>query len=185
VLDACRELLFRDGYRATTVRAVAGRAGVSAETVYKVFGGKPGLLKALWDATLAGDDAAVAMADREELRAAMGAADPYERLARWAAFVAGVHERLAELVSLLEQAGPEAAELLAATEEERLRGVAGFIGRLAEAGALREDADPAEAVDVCWALTSAALYTRLTGARGWTRAAYERWLTAMLAAVLL
>jgi hypothetical protein len=56
VLAACRELLFQDGYHATTVRAVAERAGVSAETVYKSFGGKPGMVKALWDITLAGDD---------------------------------------------------------------------------------------------------------------------------------
>ncbi|MGH1553560.1 helix-turn-helix domain-containing protein [Streptomyces sp. L7] len=32
------------GYRATTVRAVAGRASVSQETVYKSFGGKPGMV---------------------------------------------------------------------------------------------------------------------------------------------
>ena len=56
VLEACRDLLFRDGYQATTIRAVAERAGVSTETVYKTFGGKPGLVKALWDVTLAGDD---------------------------------------------------------------------------------------------------------------------------------
>jgi AcrR family transcriptional regulator len=60
VLAACRELLFRDGYHATTVRAVAERAGVSVETVYKTFGGKPGMVKALWDTTLAGDDERIA-----------------------------------------------------------------------------------------------------------------------------
>lgn len=185
ILDACRELLFRDGYRGTTVRAVADRAEVSPETVYKAFGGKPGLLKALWDATLAGDDAPVAMADRTELREVLATADARAKLERWAAFVAGVHERLAGLVALLDQAGPEVAELRAATEEERLRGVGGFVAHLAESGVLRADADRAEAVDACWALTSARLWTDLTGARGWTRDAYERRLASLLAAVLL
>ncbi|MCX4812126.1 TetR/AcrR family transcriptional regulator [Streptomyces sp. NBC_01239] len=41
MLAACRELLFQDGYHATTVRAVAGRAGVSPETVYKADLGGP------------------------------------------------------------------------------------------------------------------------------------------------
>jgi hypothetical protein len=44
VLAACRELLFRDGYHRMTVRSVAGQAGVSPETIYKTFGGKPGLV---------------------------------------------------------------------------------------------------------------------------------------------
>jgi AcrR family transcriptional regulator len=53
VLAACRELLCRDGYHRMTVRSVAEHAGVPPETIYKAFGGKPGLMKALWDVTLA------------------------------------------------------------------------------------------------------------------------------------
>ncbi|MFF1595738.1 TetR/AcrR family transcriptional regulator, partial [Streptomyces sp. NPDC058286] len=49
VVQAFGELLVADGYRAATIRAVADRAGVSAETVYKTFSGKQGLIKALWD----------------------------------------------------------------------------------------------------------------------------------------
>src|SRR2546430_12343142 len=76
VVDAFGEMLFADGYRATTIRAVADRAGVSAETVYKAFGGKPGLVKALWDVTLAGDDEPLAMVEREQAREVFAAADP-------------------------------------------------------------------------------------------------------------
>src|SRR5690242_916070 len=72
VLAACGELLFRDGYHATTVRAVAERAGVSAETVYKTFGGKPGMVKALWDVTLAGDDEPVPKGDRAQVQEILG-----------------------------------------------------------------------------------------------------------------
>ena len=56
VLTACHELLLTGGYQATTIRAVAERAGVSAELVYKAFGSKPGLMKAVYDTVLAGDD---------------------------------------------------------------------------------------------------------------------------------
>jgi AcrR family transcriptional regulator len=47
VLRAARTLFLDVGYAATTVPAVAGAAGVSAETVYKMFGGKAGLVRAL------------------------------------------------------------------------------------------------------------------------------------------
>jgi AcrR family transcriptional regulator len=185
ILAAFRDLLFRDGYRAATVKAVADRAGVSAETVYKAFGGKPRLAKAVWDTTLAGDDAPTAMADRPELRAVLATADPREALAGWAAFVRGAHERLAALAAVLAEAGPEVAALVAATEDERLRGVRGFVDHLAAAGSLRPGADPSAAADACWALTSPHLWTRLTVGRGWSPAAYEEWLAEVLAATLL
>ncbi len=46
VVAAAQRLLSRDGFAATTVAVVAAEAGVSAETVYKAFGGTPGLVRA-------------------------------------------------------------------------------------------------------------------------------------------
>src|SRR6266567_6272521 len=97
VLAACRELLFRDGYHRMTIRSVAGQAGVSPETIYKTFGGKPGLVKALWDVTLAGDDQPVAIADRPQMQEVQSAREPAEKLRRWAGFVRGANQRLASL----------------------------------------------------------------------------------------
>src|ERR1700690_2135612 len=79
VLAACRELLFRDGYHRMTVRSVAGQAGVSPETVYKAFGGKPGLMKALWDVTLAGDAEPLTMAQRPALQEVWRTRDPHAK----------------------------------------------------------------------------------------------------------
>lgn len=183
VLDAARELVFLDGYAATTVRAVAERAGVSPETVYKGFGGKPGLMKALWDTTLAGDDAPLAMAERPELQEVFRAADPATALRRYAAFVRGVHERTAPLFAVLGAAGPEVAELLAVAEEERLTGVTAFVGRLAGRGQCTA-ADLGAVADACWVLTGPQVYTRLTADRGWSADAYEGWLAGVLAATL-
>ncbi|MFJ4679317.1 TetR/AcrR family transcriptional regulator [Kitasatospora sp. NPDC088783] len=185
VLAACRELLFAEGYRAATVRAVAERAGVSPETVYKSFGGKSGLVKALWDTTLAGDDEPVAMAERPQLRAVWEARDPAVKLRRYAGFVRGVHERLAPLFGLLVQAGPEVAEVLALSERERLTGVTAFVGHLADAGVLPPGGDPARLADACWALTGPQLFTQLTAGRGWSADAYQEWLAGLLAAALL
>jgi AcrR family transcriptional regulator len=185
VLAACHELLFRDGYHATTVRAVAERAGVSVETVYKTFGGKPGMVKALWDSTLAGDDEPVTMADRPQMREILRTAEPGAKLRLYAAFVRGIHERITPLFTLLNQAGPDVGEVLETGERERLVGVTAFVTHLDEAGALDPGTDPAYAADALWALAGPQLYTQLTAGRGWSADRYEEWLATTLTATLV
>jgi len=184
VLTACRELLFREGYHATTVRAVAERAGVSPETVYKSFGGKPGMVKALWDITLAGDDEPVPMADRPQVQEFLGTRELDTKLRLYAAYVRGIHERVAALFALLTQAGPDVGEVLDTAEQERLTGVTMFVTHLDETGTLAPDADPALLVDAVWALAGPQLFTQLTAGRGWSTATYEKWLTGILTATL-
>jgi AcrR family transcriptional regulator len=185
VLAACRELLFRDGYHRMTVRSVAEQAGVSPETVYKAFGGKPGLMKALWDVTLAGDDQPVAIADRPQMQQVRSAREPAEKLRLWAGFVRGANQRLAALYGLLTQAGPEVTQMLAATQQERLAGARALVAHLADSGLLPPGRDPATAADACWALTGPRLFLELTADRGWQPDLYEDWLTRMLIANLL
>lgn len=47
ILDAASELFLRDGYRATTMAAVADQAGVGVATVFRYFKSKEGILAAL------------------------------------------------------------------------------------------------------------------------------------------
>jgi AcrR family transcriptional regulator len=185
VLAACRELLYRDGYHRMTVRSVAELAGVSPETIYKAFGGKPGLMKALWDVTLAGDDQPVAIADRPQMQEVRSAREPAEKLRRWAGFVSGANQRLAALYGLLAQAGPEVAEMLGTTQQERLIGVRALVTHLADSGLLAAGRDPAAAADACWALTGPRLFLDLTTDRGWQPGQYQDWLIRMLTANLL
>src|SRR5580765_3079216 len=55
ILDAAARLFLRDGFQATTMPAVAADAGVSQETIYKTFGGKAGLVRAIRERGLAGE----------------------------------------------------------------------------------------------------------------------------------
>ena len=50
ITDIARELFLSDGYTDTTVAAIAAAAHVSVETIYKGFGGKPGLVGAIIEA---------------------------------------------------------------------------------------------------------------------------------------
>ncbi|WP_438295983.1 hypothetical protein [Streptomyces sp. HUAS TT7] len=59
------------------------------------------------------------------------------------------------------------------------------VGRLADCGALRTGSDPVHAADACWALTTTAVFAKLTIEAGWDGAAYQRWLADVLTATLL
>jgi AcrR family transcriptional regulator len=185
ILDACRDLLLRDGYRAASIQAVAERAGVSAALVYKTFGSKQALVKAVYDATLAGDGDPAPMSERAELRAVFAEPDPERRLAGYAAFVGGAHERLAGLLAVFAAADPELAEIAGATDRERAAGTKAFVGRLAADGLLAHGLAPDRAADACWLLTSPQVHDRLRRTCGWEPGEYRDWLARMLAAALL
>jgi len=184
VVLACRDLLLQRGYQSTTIRAVADRAGVSPELVYKSFGGKQGLMKAVYDRVLAGDDDPTPIGQRQQMREIFAVADAREKIGRYAGFVRGLMERLGGLGAVLAEADPEVAEVRTATECERLRGVRAFLGHLAEAGHLVAGADLDRAADGCWVLTSPAVHTQLTTQRGWNAARYEAWLADVLIATI-
>ncbi len=185
VLTAGRELLLRDGYRATTIRAVAERAGVSQDTIYKTFGSKQQLMKAIYDVTVAGDDEPVPIGQRPPIRRVLQASDPHKKVRLYAQFVADFMQRLGGLLAVLTEADPQIAEIRAATEAERLAGVRAFVGHLAREGHLRTALTQDHAADACWSLTSPQLFAQLTQARGWTAATYRQWLADMITATLL
>jgi AcrR family transcriptional regulator len=56
VIEAARGAFLVNGYARTTIAAIASEAGVSAETIYKAFGGKAGLVRAIYERGLAGRD---------------------------------------------------------------------------------------------------------------------------------
>src|ERR1700681_4691798 len=47
IVEMAQQRFLRDGYGPTTISAIAEDAGVSVDTIYKSFGGKPGLILAM------------------------------------------------------------------------------------------------------------------------------------------
>ena len=64
ILAAAQRLFEGQGYSATTMAAIAKEAGVALKTVYTAFETKGGVLRALWNLLLRGDDADVPVMDR-------------------------------------------------------------------------------------------------------------------------
>lgn len=183
VLTAARALFLATGYAATSVGAVAARAGVARETVYKLFGTKAGLLKRLYDETVAGDPDDVAIARRAWWQQ-MLAADADTLVATFAHANAEVGARLGPMLTMI-TAGAAAGDadlraLSATTDAERLTGVRSVVEALAGKHALRDGLDRDEAVDVAWALISPEMWQLLTQRRGWDLTRYRAWLERSL-----
>ncbi|GAA2006461.1 TetR family transcriptional regulator [Nakamurella flavida] len=186
VLAAAHRLLLIDGYAATTVPDVAAAAGVSAEFVYKNIGRKAALLGAVLDVALAGDDAPLAMAERESIAALRALTDPAEVLAGYLVVMVGVQVRVAPLLLLAARsADPDAGALVVKADTERLAGMTGLARHLHGLGGLRPGLDVDTAVDLLWAYTAPSLYDLLVLRRGWSPSAYREHVRAALTAALL
>ena len=156
--------------------------------MYRLFSSKLGILKELLDVSVAGDDAAVPLADRPHVRALLAGQDPRDQLSGFAGITRGIMSRTEPLYRILVSAAgsdPDAAALLAAQTRHRQQGQAQIARTLARAGALRPQLREREAADIIHALMSPEVYRLLVGDRGWRAERYEQWLSDILISQLL
>jgi AcrR family transcriptional regulator len=188
VLDAARALFLERGYAATTVRAVAEMAGVSVETVYKAFGNKAGLVKAVFDVAIVGDDRPVPMLQRERVARMRAEPDPRRKLLMYGEHLAEAGPRAGSLQLLIRSAAatdPDAAQVWQQMVQERLLGMTEFARHLHEGAHLRPGISLEAARDILWTYNSVEMYDLLVLQRGWRPGRYGRWIAeAMIAALL-
>jgi AcrR family transcriptional regulator len=188
VLECAHRLFLDRGFAATTMPDVAEAAGVSVQNVYKVFGNKVGLAKAVFDVAIAGDDDPIPMIERPTLRKVRDAIDPREKLVLYGRHLAEVAPRHVPLQLVILDAAAadrDAARLWQELQDERLRGMAMFARDLAAQRHLRSGVSATEAAEVLWTYNSAELYRLLVIERGWKPTRYGRWVAAALTAALL
>ncbi len=189
ILDAAGGLFAGRGYLGTTLGGVADTAGVSVQTVYNVVGGKPVLLKAVYDVALAGDDEPVPMVARPEFQAMIAATDGRECLIRYAGIGRMLGERVLPLVSMLfAQAAtgdPDLRAFVDTIEGERAFGTSATAAHVADRFGLRPGLDVRSAADVLWTLTAPDVSDRLVRRRGWGWDRFERWSGEAMADALL
>ncbi|MGH9224989.1 MAG: TetR family transcriptional regulator [Acidimicrobiales bacterium] len=188
VLDAAHRLFLEDGYVATTVGAIAAAAGVSVETVYKAFGNKPGIAKAVFDVAIAGDDELVPLVQREKVARIRAEADPRRKLLLYGEHLAETAPRSVPVQLLIKAAAasdPRAAEVWSELQAERLTGMTMFARHLHEAGCLRADVSAEDARDILWTYIAAEVYELFVIERGWTPERYGRFVADALVSALV
>lgn len=186
ILDAAQKLLLDRGYPATTVARIAADAQVSVETIYKSFGGKPGLVRAIYERGLRGSGPGPAYERSDEMR--RHTADAQSLMLLWGRLTAEVAATLTPILLLVRSAAASDANMAELQEQsnarrlERMQHNARF---LQERGYLREDVGFDEAVDVMWLHSSPELYELLVLQRGWSAERFARYVAESMAGALV
>ena len=173
------------GYGRTTVTAIAAAAEVSPETIYKTFGGKAGLVRAIWQEALAGvgDEPAERRSDAMSASADTAA----EIIEGWVRLGLEVAPRAGAVIALVRAAAhvdPEAAGLLQEIERGRAERMLHNALVLRATGQVRPELTTEQARDLLLLFTDDH-YGRLVSQAGWSDDEYVATMTRVLSAALL
>jgi AcrR family transcriptional regulator len=186
ILDAALELFVATGYAATTIQAIAERAGVAVQTVYAGFGSKRELLRQLIETTITGDDEPLPITERAEARAIAAEPDTRRRAELDAALSRSITERVAPIVRVAGEAAasdPELAAMLEAVKAARRHEMIASAALLAGPNGLRVGQE--EAAATLYVLYSPQVADMLMGDYGWSPERYEKWLARMILEAVL
>lgn len=184
ILDSATRRFVRDGYRTATVEAIATDAGVSAKTVYHLFGSKAGLLKHVMDVAFVADDEAIPLIDRAGPQQVKAEPDQRRQIQLAARGTAELLERIRQVDDVLTDAAavdPDAAVLREDIElRQRREAMRVLAGWLSATGPLRDGTTVDRAADILWVLTSPEVHRLYRKHCGWTADEYADWLTTAL-----
>ncbi len=186
IIEVAQYRFLHDGYTATTIASVAADAGASADTIYKSFGGKAGLLRALCENALTGAGPVPAEQRSDAMQSAES--DPARMLRALGTLTTEVAPRIAPLLLLLSTAAasdPTLTELQADLEAARLIRMTQVAHTLAGKTQLRTGRSVEEAADILWAYSSPELYRLLVLSQGWSPERYGQFVGDSLVDALL
>ncbi len=186
IIDVARTRFFADGYVATTVAAIAAESGVSVDTIYKTFSGKPGLVRAIHAHDLTGDQPIAAETRSDALHTP--GADPHEIIRGIGLLAAEVAPRVAPVMLLIRDAAltdPEMAALKTELDDQRLQRMTHNARSLRRVGHLLASLTVEQAGEIMWTYSAPELYELTVINRRWTTHQYANFITNALTAHLL
>ena len=186
VLDAAERQFLRNGYAATTMATIAREVGVSVDTIYKAFGAKAGLVRAIFERGLKGRGPVSAYERSDAMRERE--TDPKTIMREWGRLTTEVASVVTPIRLLMRSAAvtdPEIAALLRDSDKERLERMRHHARFLQRRGYLREGVTVAEATDVLWTCSSVEIYELLVLERGWSMPRFATFIADFMTTALL
>lgn len=183
IVDVARRRFLADGFAATTIASIANDAGVSVDTIYKTYAGKPGLLRAIYEQGLAGEGPVHAEERSDALQ--RSERDPLAITRAFGRFVMELAPRTVPIMLLIRDAAvsdPEMAVLEEELDAARLRRMIHNARNLRDAGHLRADVSVEAAGEIGWLYTAPQLYELLVIKRGWSIERFGEFVADALAA---
>ena len=188
IVHAATELFVQRGFFAASLAEVAVAAGVARPTVFAAFGSKAALMRQVMDEALAGDDEAVAVADRTWFRPIWDAETPADVLDAYADVCVLIGRRAARLFEAVRRAAdttPDVAQLWDTLQQNRRTGARMIVEQIRTVGELNPDIATEAAIDVIWIFNDPAHYAALVLERQWTESAFRTWLANSMRASLM
>jgi AcrR family transcriptional regulator len=188
IMEAAQRLFERDGFASTTMAAIAAEARVALKTVYVAFATKSGVLRALWNIRLRGEQEDVPMGQQRLYRDVLEEPDPARQLRLNARNSREGKLRVAALAEVIRSAAPldpEIEALWARINTEYRANQQVIAESLNRKGALRPGLDVEGAADILWTLNHPNTWQLLVTQRGWTPDRYEQWVGDTACAQLL
>jgi AcrR family transcriptional regulator len=188
ILEGAQRLFERDGYAATSMKAIAAEAGVALKTVYLAFETKSGVLRALWHLLLRGDEDEVPVGRRRWYRELLAVAEPRDLLGRYAEISRTVKTRAGAFMIVIRNAAAvdaDGRDLWARIQSDFHENQRGIVEALDAKGALRPGLGVERATDLLWTLNHPDVWQLLVIERGWTPEEYAEWFRDATIAQLL
>lgn len=188
ILAAAQQLFEQHGYAATTMNAIAARAGVALKTVYVAFETKSGLLRALWNHLLRGGQDQIPVAQQQWYREIIEEPDPERQLRLAARNSCRVKLRIAGVLEVIRSAAPidpDIGALWGRIQTEFHANQRVIVESLGDKSALRRELDVDRATDILWTLNHPNVWQLLVEERGWAPEQFEQWLADSACAQLL
>jgi AcrR family transcriptional regulator len=174
ILDAAYELFCEFGFRATTMAAIAARAGVAVQTVYFTFHTKDELVQAIHERTVLGDESLPPALQTWHIEA-MKQPDIAAAVRGIVIGTATILARVAPMVPAYHAVAHEpAGQLWRRSEDLRLQGMLDLVSALSRKTPIRPDLTPQRAADVLFVLLGPDLYRTIVIERGWTSEEWAR-----------
>ncbi|PYI69594.1 TetR/AcrR family transcriptional regulator [Arthrobacter livingstonensis] len=187
VLGHARALFLERGFGASTITDIARGAGVSPEFVYKNFGGKPGLVRAIQQASLLGSGGTPAeeRSDLAQSTAATGSG-LMQQLGRFTAEIAPLAAPILLLIRDAAAGGDaDMAALLQEVDAARHDRMLHNARQLAARGFLAPGVGVRHAADIMFSCTAPELYESLVIKCGWPSEEFGAFIATTLSATLL
>jgi AcrR family transcriptional regulator len=178
ILEAAERLFEQDGYAATTIAAIAAEANVALKTVYVNFDTKSGVLRALWNLRLRGDEGDAPVPERPWFQEVVDEPDPVRQLRLTARYSREVKVRVGSLFEVIRGAAvvdPDIAALWERIQREFHATQRTIVESLETKNALRSGLSVDRAADILWTLNHPNVWQLLVHERDWTPEEHERW----------
>jgi AcrR family transcriptional regulator len=180
MLSAAYDLLCEKGFRATTMEAIADRAGVAVQTLYFTFHTKDALLQAVHDWTVLGDDPTPPPLQPWHV-AAMAAPDGRRGLELLVAGLVTIEARVAPMLPVFHAVSADpAGAVFRHGEALRRTGFEEMVAALAQKTPLRRGMTRRRAADLFFVLAGPESYRSFVIEAGWTERQWISWVSTTL-----